>query len=237
LKGKAVHKSGRVSERNAELERDISRYAFPLMPLALVCWLSSLGDRYIVAGVVGLDQAGVYAAAYGLVSRPFLIAGSALCLTLRPLYFEAVSMDNRETARNVFTIWMGIGCFVCFIGVVGFFLLHDWIAKLLLAENFRTAAQLMPWIAAGYGLMTVAVVFENVLYANKKTRTVLVLQIAVALASVGLAYVGISRFGLLGAAMACPIYFAFHLALAFGLAKFTVRNDERRYRAPGVPQT
>ncbi len=44
-------------------------------------WMNGLGDRYLIGGMLGLEEAGVYAAVYGLMSRPFLMASGAVELT------------------------------------------------------------------------------------------------------------------------------------------------------------
>jgi len=77
LRGRVVRGEG-SGERGAGegwmLERRgaFLRYALPLIPLAAMNWVMSLGDRYLLAAFWSTGAAGVYAAAYGLGSQPFI---------------------------------------------------------------------------------------------------------------------------------------------------------------------
>ncbi|MEY2410167.1 MAG: hypothetical protein QOF48_2837, partial [Verrucomicrobiota bacterium] len=94
VKREGLPAPGQVAEVTPELTRGIGSYVLPLMPLALVGWVSTLSDRYIIGGLIGLDQVGIYAAAYGLVSRPFLMSGSKNTKKLSPLYYGKVSAGD-----------------------------------------------------------------------------------------------------------------------------------------------
>lgn len=76
---------------NDVLVLSIRRYAWPLAPLAIFGWLSGIGDRYVIAGMLGLYDAGIYAASYGLASRPFLMLSGVVELTMRPVLQNAVA--------------------------------------------------------------------------------------------------------------------------------------------------
>ena len=64
-------------EVEGALRQEIKSYAKPLFPLSIVGWIASVSDRYIVAGLIGMADAGLYSVTYGLISRPFLVAHNA----------------------------------------------------------------------------------------------------------------------------------------------------------------
>ena len=70
------------------------------MPLALLGWVISLSDRYVLAGLTSPVQTGIYAAGYGLASTPFIMLDQFLALTLRPVYFDAVGQRDRRRERS-----------------------------------------------------------------------------------------------------------------------------------------
>ena len=74
-----------------ELRKRIWRFALPLFPIAILEWISYVGDRYLIGGLIGLGSAGTYIAAYGLVSQPFFMSQGLLELLFRPIYFEATN--------------------------------------------------------------------------------------------------------------------------------------------------
>ena len=195
---------------NQYLKSDLLKYSLPLVPLAIVGWITSLGDRYIIGGILGPAEVGIYAAGYGLISRPFLMGGGIIEQTLRPLYFEAVSQGS-DDARKIFNYWLIATIIICAIGCVAVILLKDFISILLLAEKYRVAKDLFPWIAVGYSTLVISHVYEKANYAYKNTRYVLITQsfgaIACILFSIPLAI----HYGIKGVAMAIPAYFGVQL--------------------------
>src|SRR5439155_6457305 len=84
------------------------RYALPLVPLASFNWIMSLSDRYILAGVSGAGAAGLYAAAYGLGSQPFIVVNALIHSTLRPVLYDAVSRGDAVKERRTLRTWLGL---------------------------------------------------------------------------------------------------------------------------------
>ena len=65
----------------------------------------------------------------------------------------------------------------------------------------------MPWIAAGITLQIIAQIFEGILIAYKRTGFLLMVHSLGAVVCVLSVYILIKRFNLIGAAMACPVYY------------------------------
>jgi O-antigen/teichoic acid export membrane protein len=208
-----------------ELSKEIRKFALPLLPLIIVGWISGLSDRYIVGGILGLEQVGIYSAVYGLISRPFLMAGAIIEQTLRPVYFEAIAAGNHAHGKKTFSIWIMIAAAVCGVGIVAVILLRGPIGTLLLAEKYRSGIVLMPWIALGYSLLVMSTVFEKPCYAYKKTRAVLFTQSGSAVASICIAVPMIYKFGLRGAAFSIPLYFGVQLLLSISISRRIMRGQ------------
>ena len=215
------------AKRNEELrsmKAQSIRYAKPLVPLGVLGWLSGQGDRYIIGGLLGLASAGQYGAIYGLVSRPFLMAGASMELIFRQVLYESVSSDDLRRARGVLSEWLGIVGLCGVLGAVGFSIFYSRIASILLAQPYRDGAYLMPWIAAGYCLLLLAQVIERVCYATKETGAVLFVQTAGAVSSILLSTIGVLRSGLFGAAIAVPCYFGLQLSVSLVVAYRAARG-------------
>lgn len=73
---------------------------------------------------------------------------------------------------------------------------------------------MVPWIAFGYVLYAIEQVFEQKLLARKRSFAVLVAQIFGAAASIAVTIPLVMRFGMMGAAYACPIYFLIQCMVA-----------------------
>ncbi len=117
-----------------ELDRELVRYVVPLVPLAILSWVHSVGDRYLLGALAGTGAVGLYAAVYGLVQRPMALVPNVLMLTLRPVFFEQVSACRKGEERRVLALWIGSAVLVLAAGSLVLVLARDLLVELLLAE-------------------------------------------------------------------------------------------------------
>lgn len=227
------HHSAAVSRSDGSRDQKIARalfeYSKPLMPLGLVGWICGQADRYLICGLLSVEEAGLYAAVYGIVSRPFLMAGGTFEAWIRPAYYDSLGNTATDTKRHahIITWWLTGIASVAIAGIVAFSLWHDTIAGLLLAPQFRSASWLMPWIALGYGLLLLAQVYERICYAHDDTTSVLGIETLASIAALIATFYGLRVFGLPGAAYAVPLYFGVQLAAAVFLARKATRGTRR----------
>jgi len=221
-KREGINRTGFVIEHNRVFTKELLSYSLPLVPLGLIGWAGNLSDRYVLAGVSGLEQAGLYAAAFAIASRPAWLLGGAVETTLRPIYFHAVSSGDAKRQASVFRVWLVLQISVAVGLTAAFWLFSDDLSFWLLGERYRGTASLMPWIASGCGLIVVAQAFAGLCYANRNTKQVLKIEVVGALARVVIGYPAIYAAGLTGAAIAVPIASAIQLAAAIGLTRKTV---------------
>ena len=202
-----------------KLTGELLHYAVPLAPLAILGWFNGVGDRYVIGGVIGLEDAGLYAAAYGLVSRPFLMLGTMTELVMRPVLFDAIAASDAGRVRRVKQAWLSVVATGSAFGAICFVLLGVHVGDLLLAPGYREAAvSMMIWIALGYAFHNMSVVHIRFCYAFKDTRAVLVLTVASSATMLAVLLLFLQLYGLIGAAMAVPVYFGLQWALAFAAA-------------------
>jgi O-antigen/teichoic acid export membrane protein len=196
------------------------RYSIPLIPIALLNWTTSVSDRYIIEWVShDVSGVGVYAAGYGLISQPLLLIHGVVALTLRPVYFAAVSRGDAAHAKRTFAAWLATTASICMLATLSIYLARAPLVGLLLGPKYRGAAAFVPWIALGYLFYAIEQVLEQSLLAHKQTSSVLVAQIFGALASVAITIPCVMRFGAVGAAYACPIYFLIQMVAAAALVR------------------
>lgn len=217
----------RVAERDeASTEIDegsaqaaLVRYARPLILLPVVGWVTGQADRYLLAAFAGMQSAGIYAALYGLASRPFMMLAMAVELALRQPYYECVSAGDWRGERRIFWAWLGCAFAASAALLLLFVFCHRPLATLLLAAEYRTESALLCWIAAGYVLAVCSYVVERVCYAWHDTRGVLVIEVTAAVGSIVATVPMIIAFGLRGAAWCVPVYFGLRLIVAVVLAR------------------
>ena len=197
--------------------RRVMRYLWPIVPIPLLGWVTGLGDRYAIAWLDGFEQVGLYAAVYGLMSQPYLMLEQIARLTFSPVYFHAIAEGDQATQQRTFTRWIATVVGLGAVGVVATVFLRHALADVLLAQSYRHAADLMPWIAGGNALLALARVFESPLYAQHSPRRVLIGQLLSALAAIAVGLPMIAAYGAWGAAVACPIYFGLQCGVTIAL--------------------
>lgn len=208
------------SAEQSDVRYILLRYALPLMPLAILSWLSNWSDRYVIGELLSLEDVGIYSAAYGVASRPVLMLCGALDMTLRPRYFEAVSAGDRKREEQVFSLWVVLVCGATAVLMVGFAFFSQPIARLLVSERYQGAAWLMPWIAGGYGLLATSQVLATICYARLETRLLLLVESVGAVSRMLVAYPAIMYAGLLGAAISVPSAFGVQLLASIMVWRF-----------------
>jgi O-antigen/teichoic acid export membrane protein len=202
--------------------REMWSYAIPLIPVAALNWITSLSDRYIIEWASGdIASVGVYAAGYGLISQPFLLIHGVVALTLRPVYFPAVSRADTRQAKKTLLVWLAVTTLICSSAVVLIYLLRFVLVKTFLGPRYFGAAAYVPWIALGYFFYAIEQVLEQRLLAYNRTKLVLLVQACGGCASLIVTIPLVLRFGALGAAYACPLYFLIQTAVVVALMKKT----------------
>lgn len=198
---------------------DVWAYALPLIPVELIFWINGLGDRYIIGYLMTAAEVGLYAATYMIINEAFNRSAMVLLRTFQPIYFQSYSENRSKEGFRILWIW--IGCVVA-LGIVGVSLLlvtKDWVASMVLAKSYHSAVELMPAIAVGCALHALGTVVAQPLLANKRTRLLLLGRVCgVVTAAISIPLM-IKDYGLLGAAMANPIYFGVEALVLAMLAK------------------
>jgi len=94
-----------------------------------------------------------------------------------------------------------------------------------LAKSYHSAVELMPAIAVGCALHALGTVLAQPLLANKRTRVLLLGRVSGAVTAAICLPLMVKNYGLLGAAMANPIYFGVEAMVLAMLAKPWRRLD------------
>ncbi len=195
----------------------------PLMPVGLIGWTSNMADRYMIGWLLSTKDVGAYVAVYSLASRPLLMLASIAENTIRPRYYSALRAQSPVSMKYVgvwFLIAIAGSTGVC----IGFIYFHGLVSSFLLGPEFRESSYLAPWIAAGYGIYALTNVTTRICFAYDATKSVLLSEATGAVLSVMIGFPLIYFYGVEGAAMAVPLYFALQFLMSAHLARQAVRQ-------------
>ncbi|MFZ1995073.1 MAG: lipopolysaccharide biosynthesis protein [Solirubrobacteraceae bacterium] len=179
------------------------RFGLPTVPAEASVYALSIVDRYYIFHHRGPAQAGLYSIAIKLAGAVAFIV-RAFQYAWPPLAYSVT--DDREAARLyglVTTYYLLVSGWV----VAGLALEARWILRLLAAPAFYEAYKALPWVALGWALYGLWVVFLAVAGRAKVTERNFPAAIAGLAANVALLLVLVPALGLAGAGLAlCGAY-------------------------------
>lgn len=198
-----------------ELRREISALALPLVPSSIFTNLTEMSSRYILGLTSGLHAAGLFVMGYGLVKRPFGMVRDVGAMVMLPLLSRTLVGGGRGEIRRVQALWLGSIAAVCIAGGLLFLALGDYIVPLLMTSVYAVEViRLVPPLALGIGLFTIASVLDDFLLCERRSRAVLVNRAIAFVVSTALLLVMSRSYGLAGAAWSLVGGGVVHLLIA-----------------------
>jgi O-antigen/teichoic acid export membrane protein len=188
-----------------ETHRALFGFGLPTVPAEASVYALSIVDRYYIFhhGVTGPRQAGLYsiavklAGAVAFIVRAFQYAWPPLAYSVR---------DDAEAARLyglVTTYYLLVSGMV----VAGLALLGRWVLRLLAAPAYYEAYRALPWVALGWALYGLWVVFLVIAGRAKVTTRNFPAALSGLVANVVLLLVLVPSLGIAGAGVAlCGAY-------------------------------
>lgn len=203
----------------------ISKFMLPLAFAGSMTWFVGFSDRFVLAALTSQEEVGVYYATYSLVSFPMLQLGGIFATLIQPIYFRYTSIQERHLLLWLMVLAASI---IPLLLLVYFY--SDFIALLFLGEQFRSGSDLMIWIAAGYGLLSLNIALDARMLADQYTRLLTSIMIVAALSNIGLNLILVPILGAKGAAIGT--FFTF--AIQISLSALAVLYLNRRQRENGA---
>jgi O-antigen/teichoic acid export membrane protein len=147
---------GRVSLRVRATDlRAMLRFGLPTVPADASVYALQVADRFYLFRVFSRDAAGQYAIAIKLATVVF-VAVRGFQYAWPPL---AYSIDSDEEASRLYSLVttyyaLATGVVVCAVALLG-----RWIVRLLAAHEYFGAYRALPWLALGWALYGLFLVF------------------------------------------------------------------------------
>jgi O-antigen/teichoic acid export membrane protein len=206
-------------EFSRDLLRQMNRFGMPLVPSALALWAINFIDRIFIAQYKGQAEVGVYSVAVRISSAiVFLMIAFRLAW---PAF--AYSIDDDREARRTYSFVLTYLLFVCTWVAVALGVLAPWLVEWLArGPGFHRAADAVALLAfastayAGYTVVAIGI------GRARQTQFNWVVSGAAAVVNIGLNFILIPPYGMIGAAISTA---AAYLVLFLGM----VANSHRVY--------
>lgn len=204
----------------AMTSRELTQEARALLKLGVAFMASGLlmlGAAYIVRMVVlrhvGLDAAGFYHAAWTLGG---LYIGFILQAMGADFYPRLVAVINDDAEGNRLVREQAqIGLLLAGPGVIATLTLAPLVLELFYSAKFAEAVDVLRWICLGIALRIITWPMGFIIVAKSRQGLFFVTELAWALVNVGLTWLCVRTFGLVGAGIAFFGSYVFHAMMIF----------------------
>lgn len=183
---------------SARLLRTLLRFGLPQVPHGLLSQTMAMADRFVLGLYLPLRDVGIY----------LIGASIAAVLKLFPVAFEAAWMPfafdsmRRADAPRLFARLATYAFGVLVALTLGMALLADEVVRLMVPAAFRPAAAVVPLLAVGIAIQSLAWFLATSLHIAKRADVYPVVTLIGAAVSVASSFVLIPPLGLWGAALA-----------------------------------
>lgn len=212
----------RVTSR--EQLRTYVSFSLPVVPHTLAFWAINAQDRYFVAGMAGLEAAGLYGVGYSL-AKVLDMVNTGVLTAFSPMFYGGLQQDERK--EEIVMMTYGYLAIVV-VGWAVFVLGMRYLVPVFVGPDFVDSYRFIPWVAAGYGFNALRNFLTGYLYVAERTKLLASLTLGAALLNAGLNWAFIVLMGPVGAAVATAVTFA---ALALATTVVAVRLYEMPWRA------
>jgi len=203
------------------------------LAIPVVCYnLSDLAlghsDLVMLQQLRGESASGIYGYAYQFGGIMFTIF-EAVNNSWVPFFFEDMKKGRRQEIRRQEVHYLEVFTVLS----VGFILLSREVFFLYADGDFRDGIPLIPVFVASFYLNFLCTYPVNFEYFHKKTNVIAAVTISSAVLNLGLNYVLIRRFGMLGAAIATMLSHVFQFVCHFGYSRFRLGKRDYPFMSLG----
>lgn len=186
---------------NSDKAKELYKYSVPTVFTAIAWWINTSLDHYMVTGLCGIAENGIYAVAYkipnilGIFNNIFTQAWTLSAIT------EYDKKDTDSFFGNTYDYYNSAMIIMC--SAIIFF--NVFLSKILYAKEFFAAWQYVPLLLISTLFSALSGFLGGVFSAAKDTKTCAYSTVISAFANIVLNFILIPRFGVLGAAIATAV--------------------------------
>lgn len=185
---------------------EIFSFGLPLIPHTIGAALMAMADRFFIASYLGNAHVAGYVVAYQMAAV-MLLVGTSINQAWTPVYF---AMMKTQSYNKIKQSKLGLMLLMLAAGISVYFLM-DVLFSLFVDEKFWFAKEFFPFMLLGFIFQSLYFIYTNYFFYTEQTRIIASLTILGAIINLGLNCVLIESHGVMGAAYANAITWAFFL--------------------------
>lgn len=209
----------RPSAFSPPLLKDMAQYGIPLLGLEIASAILSLGDRLIISKYLGSEPLGAYSAAYNLCTYIQLIIIASYGKAVKPMYMHTFEAQGHEPTKQLLDSALAYYAMAALPMITILSVVAPQMLSLLASSKYDDGAVIIPWVVSGLVVNGAIVMVNAGLHLYKKTRLFMYGMIASTVLNIGLNFIFIPRFGILGAALTTLMSYIFLVSLIWFITK------------------
>jgi O-antigen/teichoic acid export membrane protein len=184
----------------ADHAREALAFGLPLVPHGLTLAVAMVADRFLVSGMLSVEQTGLYTAALQ-ISMVLTLAVQAFNRAYQPWLLGGLQLDSpafrRRAVQGSYLYFLFLAAAAAVIGLAA-----PLIVDILLGEQFHPAAAFIPFLAFGVAFDGMYNVVANYLILSRRTAWLSFANMTAAALHIAAGVLLIRRNGTVGAAQA-----------------------------------
>lgn len=188
-------------------------FGLPNVPGSMSQWIVNSSDRYVISGFLGTSAVGLYSPGYtlGNIVRMFLAPLNFMLPMILSKYYDE---NNLDEVKKILSYSLKYFLAVGIPAVFGLSFLSEQILLILSTPEIASKGyQITPFVALSALIFGVFIIFEKVIYLEKKTKTIGKIWMFAAVLNLGLNILIIPYIGIIGAAGTTLLSFIVGLCL------------------------
>jgi O-antigen/teichoic acid export membrane protein len=192
-----------VSTRNAswELASNLIKFGAPLLISELSFLLLTYADRYMIVALIGDSALGLYSVGYNLPMYMADILNFSIAYSIVPIFVEIYDKDGRAKTEEFLKQSMNFLLIAIIPMLFGYFAVSKELIVTLASQKYASAYSFSPIILLGTIILGLNNILNAGLYLKKKSIMILAVMLSATLINIGLNFILIPRYGVMGAAL------------------------------------
>lgn len=194
------------------------KYSIPLVPNAVLFWITNFSDRILIIKYIDLNQVAVYSANYSIAQlASFLV--TPISFMLFPIISEFWDLEKKKKAKTYIEYSVDFYLILAIPSVFGLYYLGPRIMRILSIGQYSVGRNILLFLLLSFFILGLYQIFVYILHLEKRTDLLLGIFLVSSFINISINLIAIPRVGIIGASISTFISFLAQFILVFFNAK------------------